>query len=783
MATPRLALPRLPASALEHLLDRTSLWVYTVDAREQVLSINRTMANRIDFDLEQLQDARALTRLLYPEPEFRDTVQAQHRAVLAGESAPEAEWVVSLRSGEQRIVRWQMALVGAATAADRVLVVMGDDVTERRQLDQWTRLQNALLDRVPDAVVVADLEGRIIHWTGAAQALLGYPARSALERPLSNLLTDENPRERVQEWIQTLRSQGHAVFEQRMRREDGETAVFRVEGTRVANERGQAVGIALVCAPGGAGAEPRRTPLDRVFAQVGNVAAVLTDAAGVVTGWNRAAERLGGLGSTRALGRTLFDEVMFTPDTPWAGVRDRLLARGRHQAQVRVARPNGTEAIADLDAVALTEGAQVTGAVFFYVDRSEAQALMAEALRSKTRAAHALLSEGLARRVLDAGSWLAPDHRAVLTQVQDLRALGRLVASGATLREFDIAARRVRHDALGERFDDLLYRLGEGVQRLSGLADDVAVVERTEADAPGALRIGRELEAARELLAHHFDADVALELEVDDLPAVNAARAPMLRGLALLLAAAVESCREAHDPRVVVEGRVQAGWLHLELRDTGAGYAVGVQSHLNDTAWLAQQPGLAPLLLGLARESLRLAGGNLELETAPGAGARVRVHFPLADAGVSIQAAEVPTRAGHLRGHVLLIEEDDLLRRALQRTLGEEHAVHAFASFPEALAHLADARFDAAVVSFPRPESAGLRFLERLAAAAPALHRNAIVVVPPDIRHATRERLVSQGSVVVARPVDFTLLRSVLLRMMPIEELGLDEIVQIEPDA
>ena len=48
--------------------------------------------------------------------------------------------------------------------------------------------------------------------------------------------------------------------------------------------------------------------------------------------------------------------------------------------------------------------------------------------------------------------------------------------------------------------------------------------------------------------------------------------------------------------------------MQIEIRDSGAGYAVDVQSHLNDKAWLSQQPGLAPLLLGLARESLRKNG-------------------------------------------------------------------------------------------------------------------------------------------------------------------------------
>ena len=211
-------------------------------------------------------------------------------------------------------------------------------------------------------------------------------------------------------------------------------------------------------------------------------------------------------------------------------------------------------------------------------------------------------------------------------------------------------------------------------------------------------------------------------------------------------------------------------------------YAIAVVNESDPDLLVVARHG-APLLLGLARESVRLSGGNLELETAPDVGSRIRVSFPLADATVSVQAADVPRGPGQLRGRVLLIEEDELLRRALHRFLGEQHEVHPYASIPEALAYLGNEPLDAAVVSFPRPEGVGLRLLERFAAAAPSLHRNAIVVVPPGIRHSTRERLVSQGSVVVPRPVDFTLLRSVLLRMMPLEELVGDSLEAVEPDS
>lgn len=778
MATPGLTLPTLPTKALEDLLDRTDAWIYTVNGKDQLLSINRGMINRVDFDPEQMQDLKAMARMLYADPSVRETVLAVHRKALAGDSAPEGEWMVSTRSGDERQIRWQFLLVGAPKSPDRMLVVIGEDVTDKRKLEQWVRIQNTLLERVPDAIIVADLEGRIIHWTGAAANLLGYSSKSALERPLSNLFPDEFARLLMQDWIQTLRADGEAVFMHGLRRQTGEIIECRIHGARVTNERGIAIGVGFVCAPASSADLPRNEQIERVLAQVGSVAAVVTDAEGVVQSWNRAAERLGGLGSGKAVGKKLFDVVMFTPAQQWATVREKLDSRGRHQGQVKIARPNGTEAIADLDGVALREDKLLSGGLFFFVDRSDAQHIAGETLRTKTRAAYAMLGEGLSRRVLDAVSWFQPDHRFVLAHLHDVRALARLVHAGATMREFDIAARRTRLGSLDSSFEDVMYRLGEGVQRLTSLADDVAIIERSEPDSPGPIRIGRELEAARELLAHHFSGDVTLDLTLEDLPAASAARGPLLRGLALLLVAAVESCRDSTAPRVMVDGRLHSGWVQVEIRDSGAGYAVDVQSHLNDKGWLAQQPGLAPLLLGLARESLRLAGGNLELETASGVGSRVKVSFPLAEAVVSLQVTDVGRRPGPLRGRVLLIEEDELLRRALHRFLGEQHEVHAFGSIAESLARLGDSTYDAAVISFPRPEGAGLRLLERFAAAAPSLHRNAVVVVPPGIRHATRERLVSQGSVVVPRPVDFTLLRSVLLRMMPLEEL-VGEVVDV----
>jgi CheY-like chemotaxis protein len=418
----------------------------------------------------------------------------------------------------------------------------------------------------------------------------------------------------------------------------------------------------------------------------------------------------------------------------------------------------------------------VQAVLFAFTDRTELQTLGEEALATKTHALNGVFVEGVVRRLQDACTYFEPDHRFVLARLQDLRGLARMVVSGATFKEFDTFVRRSQLTDVDREIDDVMYRLGEGVHRLRALVDDIGRFSASEVDPPGPVRITRELDAARELVAHHFENRVDIQFVLDDLPPARASRAPLLRGLAMLLLASAASCENAENPQVVVEGRHQGGWLYLDFRDNGAGYSVDVQSRLSDFVFLASQPGFAAIYLGMARDALRMAGGNLEIGTAAGTGTRVRVSFPAADAAVAVQPVEMPKQGGVRRGRVLLVEEDELLRRALERHVGEAHEVDSHGTVAEAITALsAGQHYDAAVLAFPRPESFGLRLLSRFAETAPDLHRNAVVMVPPGLKHATREKLVAQGCIVVTRPVDFTTLRSLLLRLMPTEALPMGD--------
>lgn len=87
----------------------------------------------------------------------------------------------------------------------------------------------------------------------------------------------------------------------------------------------------------------------------------------------------------------------------------------------------------------------------------------------------------------------------------------------------------------------------------------------------------------------------------------------------ILQEALANAWRHARTRRVDVELRRDGGWLLLEVRDSGVGFAS-----------TGAEPGSRGLGLRSMRERARLLGGQCLIESAPEAGTRVHVRLPLA---------------------------------------------------------------------------------------------------------------------------------------------------------
>jgi len=60
-------------------------------------------------------------------------------------------------------------------------------ITEKRKAEQASQLSNEILKQLPDAILLADLNGNITKWMGSAEELLGYSADEIIGKKVSSL--------------------------------------------------------------------------------------------------------------------------------------------------------------------------------------------------------------------------------------------------------------------------------------------------------------------------------------------------------------------------------------------------------------------------------------------------------------------------------------------------------------------------------------------------------------------------------------------------------------------
>jgi PAS domain S-box-containing protein len=715
-----------------------------------------------------------LLSAMHFEPSARQVVSRAIQGLLErGEGQRDLELAVDAWDGGRSLVRW--VLCGIRLPDGPAVLAVGRDLTERWKLERWVRMLAQVVTRLSDAVFVTDPDGVVLFWGGGADALLGYEPERVIDRDLGSLLAVGPDVGAVEELLEAaLREEGvDRVVE--LRRADGGLIRCSMRAGPVLDMAGVAVGAAFVAHPVGPGAE---TPdgegspsdiLEEAIGRSGQVALVTTDPEGRVRAWNKAAERLGGRGAGRARGQRVLDEVLVVEDLAWSVVASHLEARGRYQqARVRVVRPNGTIALASLEAISQRgPGAAPQGALLLLTDHTEQASMVEELLFAKQGALNATFTEGLVHRLESAVAALVPGADELARTVQTLQRLASMVAEGRSAEQLAQFVGAHRLGGADPGAGEGLYELAEGVHQLQRAAQDARHFLDASTEAPRALHLDRELDVALELVGHRLSGRCSVEIRLAALPPVRAIRGPLLRAFCLALMAAADSAArsQSRGRSLTVTGGTRDGWVHLCLQDDGEGFGVDVRSRLGDLPYLAQQPGIGALMLGLCREELRAAGGSFELQGAPGAGSRVCMAFPAAGA-----TASRPGAAAISGAMVLIIEEDDLLRRALERHIAASFSTQAAETVGEVVGAVQEHRFAAAVIGFPRPEGYGLRLMRRFAEVDAALYRNTIVLVPPGMRRGTRQALNESGAVVLPRDTDTGAIITVLARMLA--ELG-----------
>ncbi len=226
---------------------------------------------------------------------------------------------------------------------------------------------------------------------------------------------------------------------------------------------------------------------------------------------------------------------------------------------------------------------------------------------------------------------------------------------------------------------------------------------------------------------------------------------------------ALES-RPQSERRIWVTTQFDEQHVMLEVGDNGPGIASDVLARIFDpfftTKPIGQGTGLG---LSITRQLVQQMGGDIFVDSAPGEGARFSVFFERRQtaAGPPPAAEGVPPTSERLR--VLMVDDDLLFLRALQRSLRQEFEISIASTAADALTTLAaDRQYDVVVSDVIMPEMDGVAFYRRLAAHHPALAARTMFLTGGVTSEALRQSLAATGRPCLGKPFEVAELTKVI---------------------
>jgi PAS domain S-box-containing protein len=240
------------------------------------------------------------------------------------------------------------------------------------------------------------------------------------------------------------------------------------------------------------------------------------------------------------------------------------------------------------------------------------------------------------------------------------------------------------------------------------------------------MNINRVLREEAQLLERTTLANVRLEMDLaSDLRPIRGDASALTHAFMNLCVNAVDAMPDK-GLLTLRTRNVDNDWIEVMVEDTGTGMSKEVMEKALDPFFTTKEVGKGTGLgLSLVYSTVQAHKGQLEIESQPGQGTRVRMRFPacgamLRDAELAA-TANAPGPHGALR--VLLVDDDELIQSSMQAILEMlGHQTTSAQSGEAALAHLeAGLRPDVVILDMNMPGLGGAGTLPRLRALQPTL--------------------------------------------------------------
>jgi two-component system cell cycle sensor histidine kinase/response regulator CckA len=487
-------------------------------------------------------------------------------------------------------------------------------------------------------------------------------------------------------------------------------------------------------------------------------AIISTDAAGRINYMNPVAEALTGWSAEKAQGRMSEEILRLVRDdrlrTPIANPLQVALDEGRPLSVDGVlVRTAGQEHfISDSTAPIVGDGGSVLGAVMVFRDVGEQRRLQRQLELADRLATVGTMAAGIAHEVNNPLTFILSNITFVLEEIR-----GRLGEPGAPswLKELEAA----------------LADAEEGTKRIEKIVADLKTFTRPPAEVAETADLNEVLNWSLAVAGHELVSKGQIVRQLGDVPRVDASSARLGQvfvNLIINAAQALDPTRRATNEVVLTTRTDVQGRAVAEIRDTGCGMTDEVMAKAFDPFFTTKPANQGTGLgLSVSHGIVESFGGTIVFESEPGKGTLARIVLPPGQPKALKTPLADAAAAFGLRGYLLIVDDEPLLRSALRRVLGGQHATTCPKTFAEALALVVGGmRFDLILCDLMAPGGAGVTFYGEILRQDPEQARRMIFLTDGTVSPRTVDFLSSIPNRRIGKPCDMQLLRRLVNELL-----------------
>jgi len=324
---------------------------------------------------------------------------------------------------------------------------------------------------------------------------------------------------------------------------------------------------------------------------------------------------------------------------------------------------------------------------------------------------------------------------------------------------------------LRENVEEPLVEARDAAERVRLIVRDLKIFSRSPAEEPtGPVDVERVMESSLRMAWNEIRHRARLVKVYGRVPHVGVNEARLGQVFLNLIVNGAQAIQEgrAEDNEIRVTTSLSGERVVIEVSDTGAGIPPEIIGRIFDAFFTTKAVGIGTGLgLAICHRIVTDMGGGLTVESEVGKGSTFRVALPVyRERTTELAPVDVAPSTGR-RGRILVVDDEALVLRVVERSLSAEHEIATVTSAAEALALCTSgAKFDLILCDLIMPDMTGMDLHREIARVAPEMVDRMIFLTGGAFTPGARQFLSEIAREHIEKPFELASLREVVRRYL-----------------